>query len=145
MIYTTGTRFSTQQGRQAPPYHLGQLALTADRATLHQRTDTRIDYQVAHGLIEETRDLHARGYAWTLPSMSGLGYRQMAYYLRGEMTLEAAVQRLSTIPTVIRHQSTWFRRDPRWHWVDTNAGIPWDVLIRDVQGWLGGETSAFGS
>lgn len=139
VIYSTGGLFSAQQGRQPPPYRLGLLALTADRAGLHARADARIDHQVTHGLIEETEALHRMGYDWSLPSMSGLGYRQMGYYLRGEMLLDAAVQRLKfDTHRFIRHQYTWFRRDPRWHWVDTTAGVPFDALVARVEQWLAG-------
>jgi tRNA dimethylallyltransferase len=140
VIYTTGTLFSAQQLRRPPPYRLGLLALTATRAALHQRIDGRIDEQVARGLIEETQALHARGYAWSLPSMSGLGYRQMGYYLRGEMPRDAAIQRLKfDTHRFVRHQYTWFRRDPRWLWVDVTNGVPFDPLLQAVQSWQAGE------
>jgi tRNA dimethylallyltransferase len=139
VIYSTGGLFSAQQGRQPPPYRLGLLALTADRAVLHTRADARIDHQVTHGLIEETRTLHTMGYDWSLPSMSGLGYRQMGYYLREEMSLEAAVQRLKfDTHRFIRHQYTWFRRDPRWHWVDTTTGVPVAEIVAAGERWRAG-------
>ena len=71
--------------------------------------------------------------------MSGLGYRQMGYYQRGEMPLDAAVQRLKfDTHRFIRHQYTWFRRDPRWRWVDTTAGMPFAEIIAGVEYWLEG-------
>ena len=143
VVYTTGASFAAQQQRRQPPYRLGLIALTADRAELHRRADARIDYQVTHGLIEETRGLHEQGYGWDLPSMSGLGYRQMGYYLRGEMPLAAAVQRLKyDTHRFVRHQYTWFRRDPRWIWVDTTAGPAAAPLIAAVAHWRAGEALA---
>ena len=52
--------------------------------------DARIDAMVTAGLIEETRRL-AQKYDWSLPSMSGLGYRQIGTYLRGECNRDDAI------------------------------------------------------
>jgi tRNA dimethylallyltransferase len=98
-----------------------------------------VNEQIARGLVAETAALHARGYGWTLPSMSGLGYRQIGAYLRGEMPLAEAVQRLKfDTHRFVRHQYTWFRRDPRWHWVDTTAGLPFDAVLQAVDQWRAG-------
>ena len=55
-----------------------------EREALYARLDTRIDRMIAEGLLDEVRALHARGYDWRLPSMSGLGYAQLGAYVRGE-------------------------------------------------------------
>lgn len=139
VVLTTGASFAAQQTRRPPPFRLGLLALHAERPELHRRIDARVDEQIARGLVAETAALHARGYAWTLPSMSGLGYRQIGAYLRGEMPLAEAVQRLKfDTHRFVRHQYTWFRRDPRWHWVDTTAGLPFDAVLQAVDQWRAG-------
>jgi tRNA dimethylallyltransferase len=139
VVLTTGTSFAAQQVRHPPPYRLGLLALTAARPELYRRIDARVDEQIARGLVEETRALHARGYGWALPAMSGLGYRQIGAYLRGEMPLADAIQRLKfDTHRFVRHQYTWFRRDPRWHWVDTTGGLPFDAVLRAVEDWRAG-------
>ena len=89
--------------------------------------------------MAEIGALHARGYGWALPAMSGLGYRQIGAYLRGEMPLDAAIQRLKfDTHRFIRHQYTWFRRDPRWHWVDTTAGLQFATILAAVERWRAG-------
>jgi tRNA dimethylallyltransferase len=139
VVLTTGSSFAAQQVRHPPPYRLGLLALTAARPELYRRIDARVDEQIARGLVEETRALHAWGYGWALPAMSGLGYRQIGAYLRGEMPLADAIQRLKfDTHRFVRHQYTWFRRDPRWHWVDTTAGLPSDAIVRAVAQWRAG-------
>ena len=40
---------------------------------------------MAAGLLDEVRRLDAAGYAWKLPAMTGLGYRQIGEYLRAEV------------------------------------------------------------
>lgn len=141
VILQTGRLFSEQQGKQAPPYRVGRLALTAERGELHRRIDRRVEREVADGLVEEAAALHARGYAWDLPSMTGLGYRQFAAYLRGEVPLAAALARLKAdTHAFVRHQYTWFRRDPAWTWVDTTAGVPLASIEARVATWLAGGT-----
>ena len=52
--------------------------------------------------------------------MSGIGYRQVGQYLKGELTLEEAVQKIKTeTHRFIRHQYAWFRLDDeKIHWFD---------------------------
>jgi tRNA dimethylallyltransferase len=75
------------------------------------------------GLVDEVRSLVEAGYTWNLPAMSGLGYLQMGYYLRDEMSLDEAVQALrQATHTFIRRQYTWFRKyNPQTHWLESNA------------------------
>lgn len=145
VVLATGTSFAAQQVRQPPPYRLGLLALHAERPELYRRIDARVDEQIVRGLVAETQGLHDRGYGWALPAMSGLGYRQIGAYLRGEMPLEAAVQRLKfDTHRFVRHQYTWFRRDPRWHWVDTTAGLAVPAVVAAVARWQAGGDLAGG-
>lgn len=139
VVLTTGTSFAAQQVRRPPPYRLGLLALHAERPELYRRIDARVDEQIMRGLVAETAALQARGYGWDLPAMSGLGYRQIGAALRGEMPLDAAIQRLKfDTHRFVRHQYTWFRRDPRWHWVDTTAGVPVEAVTPAVAQWRAG-------
>jgi tRNA dimethylallyltransferase len=55
-----------------------------------------------------------------LPSMSGIGYRQIAQFLQGVMTLPEAVDRIRyETHRLARHQYAWFRlNDMRIRWFD---------------------------
>ena len=73
---------------------------------------------MAQGFLEEVQHLLDMGYDRTLPSMSGLGYDQLAAHLQGECSLEEAVQTTRTAThDFIRRQITWFRGH--------NGGIQW--------------------
>jgi len=65
------------------------------------------------------------GYYATIPSMSSLGYRQIASYLIGEMDLEEAVQKIKyETHRFARSQYAWFRlRDSRIKWFDIGNDI----------------------
>jgi len=52
--------------------------------------------------------------------MSGLGYRQIGQYLRGEVSLEEAIILIKRqTRRLVRQQYNWFRRDdPAIRWAD---------------------------
>jgi tRNA dimethylallyltransferase len=120
VMEATGAKMSEQQTRHPPPYPIVQIGLELPRPTLYARVDARIEKMVENGLVDEVRGLVARGYAFNLPSMTGLGYREIGAYVRGEISLEEAVRLLkSNTRKFIRHQGNWFRRsDARIRWVD---------------------------
>ncbi len=74
----------------------------------------------------------AAGYDLDTPSMSGLGYRQIALYVKGEVTLDEAVRLLRRdTRRFVHHQYSWFRLDdPRTHWFDISQ-TPFEAL-RDL-------------
>ena len=116
---TTGRLFSEVQGKSKPPYHILKLGLTLERPLLYQRADERIEKMFERGLISEVENLLAVGYSATLPAMTSLGYSQVAAYLRGEMSLSEAKEKMKfATHRYIRQQYTWFRRDPEIIWFD---------------------------
>ncbi len=128
----TSRPFSEQQGSRPTPYRTVMLGLNMARDALYARADARIAAMLAAGLVAETQALVARGYSWTLPSMSSLGYREMGAYLRGELTLAEAVVRFEQAThAYIRRQLTWFRPDARIHWLD--AAQPLETLAAQAQ------------
>ncbi len=123
VIEATGEKMSALQTRHPPPYPITQLGLSLPRPLLYARVDARIDKMLENGLVDEVRGLVARGYAFDLPSMTSLGYREIGAYVRGEISLEQAVTLLkSNTRKFIRHQANWFRPgDSRIHWFDLSV------------------------
>jgi len=117
--------FSRLQAKKTPPFDVLIVGLTADRAELYRRIDLRVDKMIEHGLVEEVRKLVALGYDLELPAMSGIGYKQIGLFLRGELTLEAAVQQIKTeTHRLVRRQYNWFRlTDKRIHWFDVGGEV----------------------
>lgn len=116
----TGAPISSLQRREPPDYDLLTLGLTLPRPVLYARIDARVEAMLAQGLLEEVRWLRAQGYGDDLPSMSGLGYRQMAQHLRDEISLEEALALIKRhTRRFVRQQYNWFRlSDERIHWLD---------------------------
>ena len=109
------------------------VVLDKDREELDRRIDARVTRMAAEGLVEEVSGLLEKGYGPEDPGMSGTGYREVAAYLRGDMTLEEALgQMRSQTRQYARRQLTWFRHqlpDDAMH-VDTSR--PQDAQAADV-------------
>ena len=112
--------FSQLQYKQAPPFDILIIGLTTDRAELYRRIDLRVDEMIEKGLVAEVKKLLDMGYDLNLPAMSGIGYKQIGMFLRGELTLVAATQQIKfETHRFVRHQYAWFRlKDERIHWFD---------------------------
>lgn len=137
VILITGRRFSEQRGQAASPYDLCLIGLTRPRPELYDRIDARIDVMFDLGLLDEVRGLLARGYPPDLPSMSGIGYRECAAVLRGELTVDEAKAQMKRLTrTFVRRQSNWFKaNDPAIRWFDagqTNV----EEIEAYIRGWL---------
>ena len=108
----TGQPISALQRKKPPPYRILQIGLTMKRQELYRRIDERVDKMIENGLVEEVRGLVEQGYGYNLPAISGLGYQQIGTYLRGEASLEEAIQLIKRhTRRFVRHQYNWFRLD----------------------------------
>lgn len=132
---TTGRPISDLQRKTAPSYDVRVIGLTRDRRALYERIDARVEAMMADGLLDEVIRLRDAGYDRRLPSLSGLGYRQLLAHLAGEMSLAEAVERIKfETHRFARQQATWFRADdPRIVWFDAEAT---EALIANVANWL---------
>jgi tRNA dimethylallyltransferase len=117
---TTGYRPSELQRRAAPGFSTLVIGLTCERSELYRKIDLRVDAMIKKGLIEEVEHLLEEGYSSSLPSMSGIGYKQIGQFVRGEMTLPEAIDKMKyETHRLARHQYAWFRlSDGRIHWFD---------------------------
>ncbi len=117
---STGKAFSRLGRKQAPDFTPFIIGLTADRTELYRIVDRRVDEMIERGFVREVEKLQEMGYDLNLPSMSGIGYRQIGQVLKGELSLKEARLKIKTeTHRFIRHQYAWFRRDDeRIHWFD---------------------------
>jgi tRNA dimethylallyltransferase len=124
VVLATGRPFAEARRPRplAPAARL--IGLTMPRGALYARIDRRYDQMVAAGWLDEVRWLLGRGYRRDLPSMSGLGYREIAAHLVGEIGLDEALARAKgRCHRYARAQYGWFRLDdPRIAWVEAGPG-----------------------
>lgn len=94
------------------------LGVDVPRPILDERIHERVDRMWAAGLVDEVRRLASRGLADAPTASRALGYAQVLRFLAGECTEEEA--RAATIVGTrrfARRQDSWFRKDPRIHWL----------------------------
>lgn len=124
---TTGRTLSESQAQQRgdskpSPYRLCLIGLTMDRAALYRRIDERVDAMLAEGLVREVRSLLDAGVPRWAVSMQGLGYKEIAAYLHGEMDEMTAVATLKRdTRRFAKRQLSWFRHMKDLVWVDLDA------------------------
>jgi tRNA dimethylallyltransferase len=119
----TGVKLSVRLGqRPAPPpqaARLRVLALNPPREELFRRINLRAEAHFRAGLVEEVRDLLARGVPAERSALGAHGYRRVVEYLRGARTLESAVEQTRLdVRHYAKRQLTWFRREPGVEWVE---------------------------
>lgn len=107
-----------QHGFHEAPFATLLIGLQRPKEELYRRIEERIDWQLSHGMVKETRSLLDRGHGRHLGSMKGLGYRHVAAHLAGEYD-EAEMVRLFKRDTrrFAKRQMTWFRKEPGIHWM----------------------------
>ncbi len=115
-----GKAFPRLRRKNPPDFAPLIIGLTTDRVELYRMVDLRVDEMLERGLVREVENLYKMGYKPDLPSMSGIGYRQVGQFLKGEITMEEARRKMKTeTHRFIRHQYAWFRRgDENIHWFD---------------------------
>ena len=138
ICYATGERPSQLQRKEKPGFSVLVIGLTQERSELYRRIDERSDKMIQRGLVEEVEQLLRKGYSPSLPSMSGIGYRQIGQFLRGDMTLPEAIDKIKyETHRLARHQYAWFRlSDSRIRWFDSSGteGKASIIVLKEVKG-----------
>jgi tRNA dimethylallyltransferase len=102
-----------------------QIGLTLPRPELDQRIADRVDRMWQAGLAEEVRVLAGQGLREGRTASRALGYQQLLRHLDGEYTAEEAqLETIKATRRFARRQESWFRRDPRVHWLDASTAGP---------------------
>lgn len=112
------SEFQQEHGFAERPFSTLMIGLNRDRDALYRRIEERIDWQLAHGLIEETKQLLDQGYQRDSAAMKGLGYRQVAEHLAGAYDSAEMVRRFKRdTRRFSKRQMTWFRKEPGIQWL----------------------------
>lgn len=105
------------------------IGLTMDRDKLYSRINQRVDIMVNDGLIDEVKSLVDMGLNESHQSMSGIGYKEILPYIKGEISLDEALELLKqNTRHYAKRQITWFKKVPTLTWVDLTNGLTDDIL-----------------
>ncbi len=101
-----------------------------DREKLYDRINMRVDIMLEQGLIEEVKLLLEK-YKHFPTAMQGLGYKEVACYLKGLLTKEEMVEILKReTRRYAKRQLTWFRKNKEIKWID--GLLPKDENIQKI-------------
>ncbi|MHC8510106.1 MAG: tRNA (adenosine(37)-N6)-dimethylallyltransferase MiaA [Rhodospirillales bacterium] len=134
----TGKPLSAWLGAHPPEGALAAeffvIALIPPRETLYAAIDARFDAMLAAGAEAEVRALAALALSPALPAMKAHGVPEIAAWLAGNMTLEAAsAQAKQNVRNYAKRQMTWLRhRLPGAHVISApySAEVSREILPR---------------
>lgn len=123
VIEITGKPFTANLPGRESYYDTLQIGVDVARPELDERIAGRVDRMWEQGLVDEVRTLAERGLREGRTASRALGYQQVLTALAGECTEEEArTETVRATKRFARRQDTWFRRDPRIHWLDGGLG-----------------------
>lgn len=103
------------------------LVLNPPREVLYERINRRADEMVDRGLVDEVRELLAKGVPPTAKAFGAHGYRRVIEYLLDKRTLESAIEQMKLDTRhYAKRQLTWWRQQPDVHWLN---GFGFDSTI----------------
>ncbi|HEV7789092.1 MAG TPA: tRNA (adenosine(37)-N6)-dimethylallyltransferase MiaA [Pseudonocardia sp.] len=120
VIEITGQSFSAQLPELGEPrYGAVLLGLELPTDVLDWRIGDRVRRMFQAGLVDEVRTLAERGLREGRTASRAVGYQQVLAALDGDGDLERAeAETTRATRRLVRRQRSWFRRDPRIHWLD---------------------------
>lgn len=107
--------------RKPRPFRVIKAGLQAERETLYERINLRVDLMMERGLLEEVRGLYPLR---ALNALQTVGYRELFSYFEGSISLQEAVEEIKkNSRRYAKRQLTWMRKDEDIRWFAFNAPI----------------------
>jgi tRNA dimethylallyltransferase len=135
VIELTGRPFVARMPGFESVYDLVELGLDrADRAELDERVERRVYRMMEQGFLTEVVRLLPAGLRASPTAGKALGYAQLLRCLddAGRVVGDLDVAVTETVRATrrfVRRQRSWFRRDPRIHWLDAGPDGSLDPLV----------------
>lgn len=106
-----------------PKYDFKFFVLTMERSWLYDRINKRVDKLINDGLVDEVSGLLQRGYDLSLPSMKGIGYKEIIGYLKGHYDIYDAIDEIKkNTRHYAKRQLTWLKRYDFANWIEITRG-----------------------
>ena len=92
------------------------IGLEAERSTIYDRINQRVDIMINKGLLAEAKELFPNK---DLNALQTVGYRELFRYFEGEISLEFAIEEIKkNTRRFAKRQLTWFKRNEGTMWFD---------------------------
>lgn len=106
-----------------PDYDFKFFALNMEREWLYDRINRRVSRLISDGLVDEVNNLLESGYDPELPSMKGIGYKEVIGFLNGEYDLfDAKELIMKNTRHYAKRQITWLKRYDFVNWINIEKG-----------------------
>lgn len=133
VYFQTGKQISeVQPNRAEPPEFANRIkifALNPPREILYQKINERAEEHFKKGLVEEVNRLREAGVKDDTNALGAHGYRRVCEFLRGERTLESAVEQTKQdVRNYAKRQMSWFRHQEKVLWLE---GFGNDLKIQE--------------
>ncbi len=91
-----------------------KIGLNRPREELYKLIDNRVDSMIAHGLVDEVKNLYQYRY---LNALKTVGYKEIVDYLDQKITLAQAISLIKrNTRRYAKRQLTWWAKDTEIHW-----------------------------
>ena len=110
------------------------IGLETDRAILYDRINKRVDIMLENGLLEEAKYFYKKKH--TKAVMTPIGYKELFPYIRGEISLDEALDQIKKNSRhYAKRQFTFFKNqmDIKWFNVDFDN---FDNTIKEVENYI---------
>ena len=108
------------------------VGLNRERQNLYDRINKRVDIMMENNFVDEVKQLMNNGAQIDWQSMKGIGYREIAAYLNGDMNLEVAVDEMKKATRhFAKRQITWYKKMPYIKWYDADK-LSYENLLTTV-------------
>ncbi|MHB8930014.1 MAG: tRNA (adenosine(37)-N6)-dimethylallyltransferase MiaA [Melioribacteraceae bacterium] len=110
-----------------------QYGLNWKRDQLYANIEKRVDEMIENGLVDEVKNILAKGYSKELNALNTVGYKEIITYLENEIPLERAVELIKrNTRRYAKRQMTWFRKTNEIHWFDCDENISPEQIASQI-------------
>ncbi len=134
----TGKPYSSflAKAKISRPFRTIIIGLKADRQSVYDRINTRVDDMIAQGLVSEVEKLKKHR---NLNALQTVGYKELFNYFEGIWTLDFAISEIKkNTRRFAKRQMTWFKKNENTVWVPYDIGS--QGLISRVENEVSGLT-----
>lgn len=124
LYFQAGIRYSELYRRwqnRTPIYNSLNLWLYCERKELYRRIDLRVESMIQNGFVDEVKFL-IENFNLSRTASQAIGYKEIADYLRGKISLECAVETIKRrTRNYAKRQISWFRNDKNFTAIDISG------------------------
>lgn len=134
----TMTEHHADQSKNSP-YQPIFIGLEMDRELLYNRINLRVEQMLKNGLLDEVNVLYQKGLEKS-QAMQAIGYKELLPYLRGEISLDEAIDTLKrNSRRYAKRQYTWFKNKMHVHWYTVSPeekDKKFSIILKDLAGMI---------